>query len=372
MMSETKTHSGIKFRILSILKSIIPIKILFHLRYFRQFFHSYSILLNPNKKRIYYLDAPDYGNLGDQAIALAIRKFSEKEFPEYEFVEILQCEVVSYMKWLKKTIAPHDLIFLTGGGNMGNKYRMYEATRRYVIEKLPKNKVFVFPQSVDFTNDIFGRVSMKASCAHYNLPNVRLFVREKVSLSKVCKAMPKAVLVPDIVLSLSIPEALINSHKNNTLGICLRNDMEGVLNTDDKEAIYAFGRAKASNDVMMLSTASCAPTITENNREEVVFQRLSDFSKCKLIITDRLHAMIFAVVTKTPCVVFDNKNHKISGTFNFIKDNSAVVLINNIGQLDEAVEQVMTMSYDMDLTNMFTVISNMIKENQYGQDSKVF
>ena len=34
----------------------------------------------------------------------------------------------------------------------------------------------------------------------------------------------------------------------------------------------------------------------------------------KLVITDRLHGMIFAQITGTPCIVFDNYNNKIKMT----------------------------------------------------------
>lgn len=360
-MAIKNVHSGIKFRILSIIKSVIPMRILFYIRYLGQFFHSKSLSLTSNKIRIYYLDAPDYRNLGDQAIALAIRNYVKSELPEYEFIEILQCEVVSYMRWVKNIIKPNDIIFLTGGGNLGNKYRMYEATRRFVIKALPKNKIFIFPQSVDFTDDVFGRVSMKSSCKLYNLPNVQLFIREKISLSKVGKQIPRAILVPDIVLSMKVTDSMGKTQHRSNIGICLRNDMESVLKRDDQEFVFSFGKTKAPNDVIELSTTSDVARITDSNREDIISQRLSDFSKCKLIITDRLHAMIFSVITKTPCVVFDNKNHKISGTYEFIKEGSAVVLINTIEQLDAAVEKVLTMSYDNDAAQMYDIISKLVK-----------
>ena len=361
-------HKGLKFRILSFLKAIIPISLLFRLRYLRLFF-SPKTLEPLTRKRIYYLDAPDYANLGDQAIALAIRKYSEREFPEFEFVEVLQCEVVGYMQWIKRNIRPDDIIFLTGGGNMGNKYRMYEATRRYVIKNLPHNRVFIFPQSVDFTDDIFGRASMKTACSLYNLPNVQLFVREKISLNKICEAIPKTVLVPDIVLSLIIPDSMINVHQRTNIGVCLRNDMEGVLKASDQKTIMSFANTKTSNIVLELSTTPSISWITEQNREIIINELLADFCKCKLIITDRLHAMIFAVVTKTPCVVFDNKNHKIAGTYEFIKDNSAVVLINSIEQLNDAVDRVLNKSYELDQAHIHDIISNLVKATQYGSNS---
>ena len=39
---------------------------------------------------------------------------------------------------------------------------------------------------------------------------------------------------------------------------------------------------------------------------------LQTFAKSRLIVTDRLHGMIFALVTRTPCLAFDNTNKKIS------------------------------------------------------------
>lgn len=41
----------------------------------------------------------------------------------------------------------------------------------------------------------------------------------------------------------------------------------------------------------------------------------NNFKSSKVVITDRLHGMIFCAITKTPCVVLPNSNHKISGTY---------------------------------------------------------
>jgi pyruvyl transferase EpsI len=34
----------------------------------------------------------------------------------------------------------------------------------------------------------------------------------------------------------------------------------------------------------------------------------------EVVVTDRLHGMIFAAITGTPCVVLQNSNHKIEST----------------------------------------------------------
>ena len=359
---EKNKHSGIRFMVLSVIKALIPIGILYRLRYFKQLTSSKS-LATPTRKRIYYLDAPDYANLGDQAIALAIRKFSEREFSEYEFIEILQAEVAGYVRWLKKHIQPDDIVFLTGGGNMGNKYRMYEATRRFLINSLPNNRVFIFPQSVDFSNDIFGRASMKAASAIYYRPKVTLFIREENSLNKVKDSIPNAILVPDIVLSLQFNDLNKKTSNRDGVGLCFRNDMEGVLTHQDREQVKNFTESLSGNNITELSTISAVKRITEENREDVLSELLSRFSSCKLIITDRLHAMIFAVITNTPCVVFDNKNHKISGVYKFVKDKCAVVLINSPKQLSVAVEKVQMKTCDFDRQELYGLITKLVKKD---------
>ena len=43
--------------------------------------------------------------------------------------------------------------------------------------------------------------------------------------------------------------------------------------------------------------------------------KFKDFQKSELVITDRLHGMIFCYITKTPCIVMPNNNHKILMTY---------------------------------------------------------
>lgn len=36
---------------------------------------------------------------------------------------------------------------------------------------------------------------------------------------------------------------------------------------------------------------------------------------CSVLVTDRLHGMIFAYITGTPCIVMDNKTNKVFGVY---------------------------------------------------------
>src|SRR5699024_2712275 len=47
-------------------------------------------LPNNDRPKFYMFGVPSYTNMGDQAVALAERKYIENEFPEYQYIEIIE------------------------------------------------------------------------------------------------------------------------------------------------------------------------------------------------------------------------------------------------------------------------------------------
>ena len=95
-------------------------------------------------ERVFFLDAPAYGNIGDQAIAYAMESLISKILPNYKQIEITEDKLPSCLSWLKQNIRDNDLICLTGGGNMGVMYQRYESVRRLVLNTFPHNKIVIF------------------------------------------------------------------------------------------------------------------------------------------------------------------------------------------------------------------------------------
>lgn len=58
--------------------------------------------------------------------------------------------------------------------------------------------------------------------------------------------------------------------------------------------------------------------------------KFKDFQKSKLVITDRLHGMVFCAISGTPCIAFSNYNHKVKGTYDWIKDLDYIKYVDNI------------------------------------------
>ena len=51
------------------------------------------------------------------------------------------------------------------------------------------------------------------------------------------------------------------------------------------------------------------------DRQGQLQELLDAFRKAEIVVTDRLHGMIFSAITGTPCVAFRNRNHKIKSTY---------------------------------------------------------
>ena len=62
-------------------------------------------------------------------------------------------------------------------------------------------------------------------------------------------------------------------------------------------------------------------------------EKLRSFAAARLVVTDRLHGMIFSAITGTPCVVLSNYNHKVRGTYEWI---SYLPYIKFAGSAEEA------------------------------------
>ena len=64
-----------------------------------------------------------------------------------------------------------------------------------------------------------------------------------------------------------------------------------------------------------------------NQCEFEVSKQLKIISEHELVITDRLHGMIFSVITKTSCIAIKNNNYKISSSYEWFKNLEYIKMI---------------------------------------------
>ena len=316
-------------------------------------------------KRIYVFLSPDYGNYGDIAISYAQKVFFKKILPEYKIIEISVSKFYNYLLALKKIIKKDDIIVVMGGGNMTNIYEYYEEIRRQVVKSFPNNLIISFPQTISFTNDKSGKRSLRRSALMYSRhKNLVLFAIENGSYETMKKYFKQneVFVVPDMVFYLK-DKVGFNNDKSDLIGLCLRTDVEKLIDDDVEEKI----RKKLKDyKFKIVETHTSDENIVFNKKDEQFLNFLNEIKNVRILITDRLHGMLFAYITGTPCLVFDNSNHKIRESYNaWLKDCNYIELIDekDIDNLDKILDKIVNSEKNLiDLNENFRRMEEIIKK----------
>jgi len=296
-------------------KKYIPDNIKSNIKYLLSDGTIYNNICKRDEKKIIIALAANYGNLGDVAITYAQRKFLKENFKDYLILEIPIDETYTNMKSLKEVVNKNDIITIIGGGNFGNLYYSIEKCRQYFIKSFPKNKIVCFPQTIDFSNDKKGKRELKKAIKLYGKhENLTLFAREKKSYNLMKKQFikNKVFLVPDIVLALNEKEPI---EKREYITLCFRKDKEEKISNNKKQHMIEVLKDKYKENLIEQDTHIGNKKININEREKVLQKIWTSFKKSKIVLTDRLHGMIFCAITGTPCIAFPNSNGKIQSTY---------------------------------------------------------
>ena len=69
----------------------------------------------------------------------------------------------------------------------------------------------------------------------------------------------------------------------------------------------------------------------------MLMKKWSVFAGAQLVVTDRLHGMIFSLIMGTPCIVLGNNHHKVKATYATFKDCKYLQYAENVR---EAVQMI--------------------------------
>lgn len=346
----------------------------------RKFKSDKSINRNDNQPICWLIGTPEHRNLGDHAITLSSVLFIKSILPWYSIEEITEDEFYDVFYVIKKTIKQDDFIILQGGGNLGNQYIYTEHIRRLVIKTFKNMPIIIFPQTIHFSADKIGKIEEKKTKQIYSKhKNLKLFARENTSfdMMRTIFTSNQVYCVPDIVLSLINRVKLGDSYlERNGVICCLRDDIEGKVISQEKEQIMNFLK-EVFDEVIMFDTV-LSNSIKPKERKNVLKKSLEYIASTKLVVTDRLHGMIFSLLTHTPCIVFSNYNHKVKGVYQWLKDIPYIKMIDNIKELDgNLVDEIMIKNSNEDelLNNVlkaFEPLEKALIEVGYGKNKKVY
>ena len=262
------------------------------------------------------LGTPTHTNIGDSAIVLAQNAFLRKNgFNSAQIIELTLSQMQQDWKHIHRWIPKTDIITHLGGGNMGSQWKQEEALHRQVTCGFPRNPMIVFPQTIFYADENSAQESVDVYNRHHHLTIV---AREQKSHEIMARLYPdiKLLLSPDIVLSATMDTFGVHHSERQGVLLCMRQDAERAMSDDDRSKIESF--IKSHPLTYRCTDMHSDYPITKENRLDCVRQKMAEFSSAKLVITDRLHGMIFAAITGTPCIAFSNYNHKVRGTYDWI------------------------------------------------------
>ncbi|MHC1732028.1 MAG: polysaccharide pyruvyl transferase family protein [Bacteroidales bacterium] len=297
------------------------------------------------EKKIVLVGTPEHSNIGDAAIAMGEMEFIRRFFSDYRLVELSTYDFNDWYARLSSVVNSGDILFLQGGGNLGNRYISEENIRRRVISDFPKNKIVILPQTIHFDDNELGHRELALSEKIYNNhKNLILFTRGQRSFdfAKTHFSGAKCINAPDMALMLDVDFSL----DRKGLLLCIRDlgDESGMMEEQYNFVAETVRRldpnfTKTNN----LYQGEARVNIYRDMRRSVVTDELKRFSERSAVITDRLHGFIFAVITHTPCVVMSSYNRKIEEFYSFFADSNAVFFIDrDLSLLEDAIQKAMT------------------------------
>lgn len=290
--------------------SNIYLKLRFEIQ--KKYFHlkSYS-----NGPKIYLFGIPEHNNMGDQAILFAELKFFNDYFNEYDVVCIPDAQSKPAAKKIGRKLNSNDIVFFHGGGNMGDIWEGAESRRFQVLTYLKNSNCakIIFPMSTSYNVNTVESCLPRAKEYYVKEKKIILSARESLSFKFMKDNFNTDVyFIPDIVLSLDQSES--TKERSNNIVTMLRTDKEKGNSTELINRVVK----KLSEKYKIVNSDTMSKyylPITNKNRNKLLEDKWKEFRDAKLIITDRLHGLIFSVITGTPAIIFDNSNHKVKFTY---------------------------------------------------------
>lgn len=320
-------------------------------------FNSNFSRLNRIDKKILYIGIPLHPNLGDQAQYFCTLKWLNKNYTGLEILEVPDCLIITnYKKCLQKLktiITSDDIIIFQSGyrtsdiGNVGGEY-----AHRIISSTFIENKILVLPQTVNFKNKF--EFNKSRDCYAMN-KNVLFLARDSYSYKMASQEYKNRVMLfPDIVTTL-IGNYDFNIERNGLL-FCIRNDTEKLYT--DNEIDYLINKYKDKMNVLKTDTTiDITYKELRDHLKDVIENKINEFSKFNVIITDRYHGTIFGLISQTPTIVLSSSDHKVSSGVDWFKNRQEfqdyIYFADNLKEADRKINTILCKKERKKISNVF-------------------
>lgn len=296
------------------------------------------------QKRIWYFCVPTHSNLGDQAQACCIEKYFRKFFSDHIVFKLSNNAFDFYeekiLMILKEKIKETDLIFFQSGYTFTGIHP-YENMHRKIVENFPYNKIVFLPQTVKFKNQ---KILENVQNFYGKYDNIYFFARDKISYDIYKSIFPEHRNVhcfPDIVTT-EIGNYDFNNNERNGILLCVRNDVE---------KLYSFQEISLFKEklqkIAKVSLSDTNSETKENSLKEYwkkIEETIDDYAQYQVIITDRYHGTIFALIANTPVIILKTTDHKVVTGADWFEGvyEDYVYVVNDLEEASQVAKQIVT------------------------------
>lgn len=296
------------------------------------------------QKRIWYFCVPTHSNLGDQAQACCIEKYFRKFFSDHIVFKLSNNAFDFYeekiLMILKEKIKETDLIFFQSGYTFTGIHP-YENMHRKIVENFPYNKIVFLPQTVKFKK---SKILENVQNFYGKYDNIYFFARDKISYDIYKSIFPEhrnVYCFPDIVTT-EIGNYDFNNNERNGILLCVRNDVE---------KLYSFQEISLFKEklqkIAKVSLSDTNSETKENSLKEYwkkIEETIDDYAQYQVIITDRYHGTIFALIANTPVIILKTTDHKVVTGADWFEGvyEDYVYVVNDLEEASQVAQQIVT------------------------------
>jgi len=263
-------------------------------------------ILFRNKKTVFLFGSPFHSNMGDQAQTFCIYKWLQHNYPNHKIYTFRLTESFPILlSLLRLTIRKEDILICHSGYHLTDLYHEQDIYCK-IIQEFPDFPIIIFPQTINYQRKTNLLNTAKIFNSH---PKILLMCRDEHSYETAQKFFThcKLLLYPDIVTSLIGTK----QYKNKREGIlfCMRNDIEAFYSPKEIQLLKdSFKNVKIEQTD---TTLDIDVKEIYKNREKILNNIFEQYSKYKLVITDRYHGTIFSLIANTPVIVISSADHKL-------------------------------------------------------------
>ncbi|HUG38769.1 MAG TPA: polysaccharide pyruvyl transferase family protein [Candidatus Limnocylindrales bacterium] len=282
--------------------------------------------LVPRGSRCALLDFPAYANVGDSAIWLGERAYLRRRGARIVYT----CQHSTYSARRLARSLGDGIILLQGGGNLGDLWLQHQRLREQVIADFPRARIIQLPQSIHF-RDPANLARVRALFEPH--PRLTVLVRDHPSLvlardglrthAELCPAMtcalgplaPPRPPVRDIVWlartdveGRGMPEPSLTRSEERIDWITERRTLLQRLSQARAKRIGRHPR-------LLGGTGRIGVGLYDAEARQRLERGRALLARGRVLVTDRLHGHILALLAGQPHVISDTTTGKIGDFF---------------------------------------------------------